>query len=167
MPMTGSILPQHSAFALTGCDQRDYIDQGVKFEHEEGSQTLSIVTRRLCGQLRADQRSGAPSFALLAQGGRSRMCWEGHRVESRGIPPFAKSAKDGAPERWSSGRENPSIGGETQVSKRDLGHPLSVRPRLASRPEGAGLGARSARKGCPSRKGSSGLACWRFFLREA
>src|ERR1700678_2942059 len=97
MPMTGSILPQHSAFALTGCDQRDYIDQGVKFEHEEGSQTLSIVTRRLCGQLRADQRSGAPSFALFAKGGRRRMCWEGHRVESRGIPPFAKSAKMGHP----------------------------------------------------------------------
>ena len=32
---------------------------------------------------------------------------------------------------------------------------------------GLALGARSARRGWPSRKGSSELACWRFFLREA
>jgi hypothetical protein len=33
------------------------------------------------------------------------MCGEGSRVRSCGIPPFANSAKDGAPERWVVGQE--------------------------------------------------------------
>ena len=49
---------------------------------------------------RHHQSSGAPSFALLAKGGKSRICGEALRGQSRGIPPFAKSAKDGAPEHW-------------------------------------------------------------------
>jgi hypothetical protein len=54
---------------------------------------------------RHHQSSGAPSFALLAKGGISRTCGEGLRVQSRGIPPFAKSAKDGAPKLWFSRME--------------------------------------------------------------
>jgi hypothetical protein len=41
----------------------------------------------------------------LAKGGISRTCGEELRVQSRGIPPFAKSAKDGAPELWFSRME--------------------------------------------------------------
>jgi hypothetical protein len=41
----------------------------------------------------------------FAKGGISRMCGEGLRVQSSGIPPFAKSAKDGAPDHWFSRNE--------------------------------------------------------------
>jgi hypothetical protein len=42
--------------------------------------------------------SGAPSFALFVKGGMNRRCGEELRVKGSGIPPFANSAKDGAPD---------------------------------------------------------------------
>jgi hypothetical protein len=49
--------------------------------------------------------SGAPSFALFAKGGKSRSCGKGPRAKSSGIPPFANSAKDGAPDPLRQGKK--------------------------------------------------------------
>jgi hypothetical protein len=43
---------------------------------------------------------GAPSFALFAKGGKDEDAGEELRGQSSGIPPFARSAKDGAPGHW-------------------------------------------------------------------
>jgi hypothetical protein len=52
-----------------------------------------------------DRVPGAPSFALFAKGRIAEYAGEGFRGQSSGIPPFAKSAKDEAPDQlWQSKR---------------------------------------------------------------
>ena len=53
---------------------------------------------------------GCPILRAFAKGGIGRICGEEPRAQSSDIPPFAKSAKDGAPDHlWPSKRYSPLL----------------------------------------------------------
>ena len=69
------------------------------------------------------------------------MCGEAIRVESGGIPPFSKSAKDGAPDRFVYGTKKTFVSlygdlnrtwcEEGELGTKPRGHSYQVRERLS------------------------------------
>ena len=68
--------------------------------HTDGR--LSVQARRNQNE---SQMTGCPILRAFAKGGIAEYAGDGSRGQSSGIPPFAKSAKDGAPDHlWQSKR---------------------------------------------------------------